>query len=187
MVVSSSVFGEITLTSLYAVDAERDVDVATRGVRGRAARVGSRRRSSASTRDRCGAWRARATATPHPSRPVGPIPTWAVTVESAASRVRPWATASSSEWKQAAYPTAQSCSGLAPGPPSPPNAFGTDSSTARRPSKVLPRPARPPSTIASVVYKTFISAPLLYLEDQTVLCGSDHGRLGGLMLRHRAE
>jgi hypothetical protein len=41
MVVSSSVLGEITLTSLYAVDAERDVDVATRGVRGRAARVGS--------------------------------------------------------------------------------------------------------------------------------------------------
>ena len=52
---------------------------------------------------------------PNPPRPVGPIPTWAVTVESEASSFRPRATASSPEWKLAAYPIANSCSVLVPG------------------------------------------------------------------------
>src|SRR3989441_5283926 len=69
-------------------------------------------RSSASTRDRRGACKSRATVKPKPPCPVGPIPTRAAMVESEASSFRPWATDNSADWKQAAYPTANSCSGL---------------------------------------------------------------------------
>src|SRR5258705_1922792 len=117
--------------------------------------------SSASTRERFGACKSSPTSKPKPPWPVGPIPTWAVTVEPEASSFRPWANDSSPDWKQAAYPTAKSSSGLVPGPPSPPNSFGADSWTASRPSAVRPCPARPPSTTASVVYRIFISAPYL--------------------------
>src|SRR5919112_4105168 len=77
--------------------------------------------SAASADERCGACRSRATCRPKPPCPVGPIPTRAVTVESLASSLWPWATASTDDWKQAPKPTANSCSGLVPGPPGPPS------------------------------------------------------------------
>src|ERR687892_32530 len=82
---------------------------------------------------------------------VGPIPTGVVILVSLASSLGPGATASSDDWKQAPKPTANSCSGLVPGPPGPPMASGTDSWRSRRRSLVRPWPARPPSMIASAV------------------------------------
>jgi hypothetical protein len=64
-------------------------------------------------------------------------------LESLASSLRPWATDSSADWKQAPSPTANSCSGLVLGPPGPPMFSGTESWTSRRPSEVRPWPARP--------------------------------------------
>src|ERR687892_732954 len=107
--------------------------------------------SAASADERCGACRSRATCRPKPPCPVGPIPTRVVILVSLASSLWPWATASSEDWKQAPKPTANSCSGLVPGPPGPPMSSGTESWRSRRPSEVRPTPARPPCTVASAV------------------------------------
>ena len=70
---------------------------------------------------------------------------------SSASTLWRRATALSALSKQAAYPIAKSCSGLAP-PPSPPISVGARRSTSSAPSDVRPWPwARPPVTCASAV------------------------------------
>ena len=56
--------------------------------------------------------------------------------------------------KQAEYPAAKSCSGLAPGPPAPPSSFGVESWTWKLPSSVRAEPSRPPVAEAVVRYFT---------------------------------
>jgi hypothetical protein len=81
------------------------------------------------------------------------MPTRALTRASLRSSPRPVARRRSADWKQAAYPTANSCSGFVPGPPEPPISFGTSSSTSSRPSLVAECPSRPPVAVASAVYR----------------------------------
>src|ERR671911_490565 len=68
-----------------------------------------------------------------------PVPTLADTSEPSTSRSRRWPTTLRAEWKQAAYPTAKSCSGLV-APPGPPISWGIRRSRSRRPSSVIAWP-----------------------------------------------
>src|SRR6201999_2230673 len=96
------------------------------------------------------------TTSPKPPSDLGPMPTEAVTEVSGGTFGPPCKETSFIEpMKQAAYPAANNCSGLFPGPPGPPNSFGVVSFTSRLPSLVAARPSRPPIAVACVVYRTF--------------------------------
>jgi hypothetical protein len=80
------------------------------------------------------------------------MPTTAVTVERSASTFMERATSFSALWKQAAYPHANSCSGLVvPGVSGPPSPLGRVSWRSRLPSDEVTRPSRPPSAVAMAV------------------------------------
>src|SRR5699024_5225480 len=65
-------------------------------------------------------------------------------------------------WKQAPYPTANSCSGLVP-PPGPPCSLGVRRLTSIDLSSVAPRPSRPPVISALAVYAIFSGVCICHL------------------------
>src|SRR3954449_4980032 len=89
------------------------------------------------------------------------MPTRAPTEESPSSTLSLRAIVCSAEWKHAAYPAANSCSGFEPSP-LPPMSFGVARSRSTRPSDVRTWPLRPaPVDSASAVYR--VSMVLLRL------------------------
>src|SRR5665213_2207575 len=108
---------------------------------------------------------------------MAPMETLAVTVEPLVSTFLRLDTTPSALWKQAAYPAANSCSGLVP-PPCPPMASGTRTSTSNTPSLLRACPSRPPVVLASAVYSTLFSVVTMALlgDRQCVLFGQPGDR-----------
>ena len=84
-------------------------------------------------RSSAGACTSSSTASPKPPRSFIPMPTDADTSVPVTSSLSRPATTLMAEWKHAANPAANSCSGLV-APPDPPSSWGTRRSTSRIPS-----------------------------------------------------